>query len=88
MADTARFVTILADGHHPVRVLNIRCEADGGPLGGPVADRLNGYCRYLQQVFPGSRMEWIPGNETSASPAVRASDTMEYLHWLQECFVS
>ena len=86
MIQAVNCVTIVADKHHPVRVLNVRCEADGGPIGGPVANRLNAYCRFLQEVFPGSRMEWIPGAETAASPAVRAADTQEYLHWLNECY--
>lgn len=86
-ATKTQYVVVWADGHHPVRVLNLALRAgEAEPLNGQTVAPLNEYCRFLQRIFPGTRMEWQPVAETSVPASIRSSDTMEFHTWREECY--
>ena len=79
------YVIFWADGHSPVRILPIRMRESDHELGSYTALKMNAYCKFLESIGLGKRIEWEPTNDRKSSyPALLAQDLAEYENWREE----
>lgn len=83
------YVIFWADDHHPVRILPIRMRELDHELGSSTARRMNAYCKHLESIGLGNRVNWEPTDDRKGSyAALLARDLAEYDAWLQDAMAT